>query len=61
MVDNFSIAVSHILLALMLWRLYFRADLDTDGEATRTKSFLPGMTHKSAVNTKNSQDDSANA
>lgn len=31
MVDNLSIAISHILLALMLWRLYHSATLDHDG------------------------------
>ena len=30
MVDNLSIAISHILLALMLWRLYHNPTLDHD-------------------------------
>ncbi|GAA0861470.1 hypothetical protein GCM10009115_04270 [Sphingopyxis soli] len=28
MVDNFSIALTHILLAIALWRLLYRDDLD---------------------------------
>ncbi len=30
MVDNLSIAVSHILLVFMLWRLYHSPNLDHD-------------------------------
>lgn len=30
MVDNFSIAISHVLIALAAWRLVFRPDLDTE-------------------------------
>ena len=28
MVDNFAIAISHLLIALAVWRLVWRADLD---------------------------------
>lgn len=28
MVDNFAIAVSHLLVAIAVWRLVWRADLD---------------------------------
>jgi hypothetical protein len=28
MVDNFAIAISHLLIALAAWRLVWRADLD---------------------------------
>ena len=28
MVDNFAIAVSHLLVAIAIWRLAWRADLD---------------------------------
>lgn len=28
MVDNFSIALSHVLMAIALWRLLYRDDLD---------------------------------
>ena len=28
MVDNFSIALTHILMAIALWRLLYRDDLD---------------------------------
>lgn len=30
MVDNFSIAIAHALLALAIWRLMLRDDLDRD-------------------------------
>jgi hypothetical protein len=30
MIDNFSLALTHGLLALVAWRLLFRADLDQD-------------------------------
>lgn len=30
MVDNFAIAVSHLLVALAAWRLVWRADLDKE-------------------------------
>ncbi|SEH17963.1 hypothetical protein SAMN05428974_2418 [Sphingopyxis sp. YR583] len=30
MVDNFSIALTHVLLAIALWRLLHRADLDLE-------------------------------
>ena len=30
MVDNFAIALTHALIALALWRLLNRADLDTE-------------------------------
>jgi hypothetical protein len=30
MVDNFALAISHGLLALLAWRLMFRRDLDKD-------------------------------
>lgn len=28
MVDNFAIAISHLLIAIAAWRLVWRADLD---------------------------------
>ncbi len=28
MVDNFSIGLTHVLMALALWRLLYRGDLD---------------------------------
>ena len=30
MIDLFTLALTHGLIALALWRLLFRADLDTD-------------------------------
>lgn len=30
MVDNFAIAVSHLLVAIAAWRLVWRADLDKE-------------------------------
>ena len=39
MVDNISIAISHILLALMLWRLYHNPGLDHD-EGNEKRGFL---------------------
>jgi len=30
MVDNFAIAISHLLVALAAWRLVWRADLDKE-------------------------------
>ncbi len=30
MVDNFAIAVSHLLVAIAVWRLVWRADLDKE-------------------------------
>jgi len=30
MVDNFAIAVAHLLVALAAWRLVWRADLDKE-------------------------------
>jgi len=30
MIDNFSLALTHGLLALVAWRLLFRTDLDED-------------------------------
>ncbi|MBN8844842.1 MAG: hypothetical protein J0H88_16495 [Sphingomonadales bacterium] len=30
MVDNFSIALTHVLMALALWRLLYRDDLDNE-------------------------------
>ncbi len=44
MVDNFSIAISHILLALMLWRLYHSPGLDHDN-GTEERGFRK---HRSA-------------
>jgi len=35
MIDNFSLALSHGLLMLMVWRLLFRADLDREASARR--------------------------
>lgn len=40
MVDNFSIALSHLLIALAAWRLIFRPDLD--GEAPPEPDPEPG-------------------
>lgn len=30
MVDNFAIALSHLLIAIAVWRLVWRADLDRE-------------------------------
>lgn len=30
MVDNFAIAISHLLVALAAWRLVWRADIDKE-------------------------------
>lgn len=30
MVDNFSIGLSHVLMAIALWRLLYRDDLDVE-------------------------------
>lgn len=34
MVDYFSLAVSHGLIMLVLWRLLFRRDLDVEAKAS---------------------------
>lgn len=36
MIDNLSLAISHGLMLLAVWRLLSRADLDDDKGATRT-------------------------
>lgn len=38
MVDNFSIALSHLLLAVMLWRLFNSPALDDDERANDAAS-----------------------
>lgn len=38
MVDNFSIAVSHFLLALMLWKLFNNPALEEDGAVAKPRS-----------------------
>lgn len=38
MVDNFAIAVSHLLVALAAWRLVWRADLDKEDPPARDDS-----------------------
>ena len=35
MVDNFAIAVSHLLVAIAVWRLVWRADLDKEDPPER--------------------------
>lgn len=35
MVDNFAIAVSHLLVAIAIWRLTWRADLDHEDPPAR--------------------------
>lgn len=37
MVDNFSIAISHLLIALAVWRLIWRADLDKEAPPVKDK------------------------
>jgi hypothetical protein len=37
MVDNFAIAVSHLLIALAAWRLVWRADLDKEAPPEKDK------------------------
>jgi hypothetical protein len=37
MVDNFSIAISHLLIALAAWRLVWRADLDKEAPPEKDK------------------------
>ena len=37
MIDNFALALTHGLIALALWRLLFRADLDDDDDAPRAR------------------------
>lgn len=39
MVDNLSIAISHVLLALMLWRLYNNPKLDHDVVGQEKRGF----------------------
>ncbi|MGQ3179968.1 MAG: hypothetical protein ACT6R2_21125 [Blastomonas fulva] len=38
MVDNFAIAVSHLLVALAAWRLVWRADLDKEEPPAKDES-----------------------
>jgi hypothetical protein len=35
MVNNFAIGLTHLLLALAVWRLVMRADLDAETPASR--------------------------
>ena len=48
MIDYFAIALTHGLLALAIWRLLWRADLDSegDGDTRAPKPWLRG--HKAA-------------
>lgn len=41
MIDYFAIGLTHALLAVAIWRLLQRADLDSDG--TRIKSVKPWL------------------
>jgi hypothetical protein len=43
MVDHFAIAVTHVLMAIMLWKLLSRTDLDEE------TWMVPPAPHKSAV------------
>ncbi|WP_017671469.1 hypothetical protein [Blastomonas sp. AAP53] len=38
MVDNFAIAVSHLLVALAAWRLVWRVDLDREDPPVQDES-----------------------
>lgn len=38
MVDNFAIAISHLLVALAAWRLVWRADLDKEDPPAKDKT-----------------------
>lgn len=38
MVDNFAIAISHLLIALAAWRLVWRADLDKEDPPEKDKT-----------------------
>jgi hypothetical protein len=39
LIDILTLALTHGLIALALWRMLFRADLDSDeGEAPRTRT-----------------------
>lgn len=44
MIDYFAIGLTHALLALAIWRLLSRADLDSDGDAAAkpVKPWLKG-------------------
>lgn len=44
MIDYFAIGLTHALLALAIWRLLARADLDSDGDAAEkpVKPWLKG-------------------
>jgi hypothetical protein len=35
LIDLFTLALTHSLIALALWRMLFRPDLDADGAETR--------------------------
>ena len=37
MIDNFALAISHGLILLAVWRLYWRADLDREDVSEETK------------------------
>jgi hypothetical protein len=37
MVDNFAIAISHLLIAIAAWRLVWRADLDKEDPPEKDK------------------------
>ena len=37
MIDNFALAISHVLILLAVWRLFSRPDLDADDAPQQTK------------------------
>jgi hypothetical protein len=41
MIDNFSLAISHGLILLVMWRLLSRPDLDDDKAAAPAPSLKP--------------------
>lgn len=57
MVDNFAIAISHLLIALAVWRLVWRADLDHEDPPAKDEVgsgfFQPRVKSGGAVDRRN--------
>ena len=41
MIDNFSLALTHVLLLVVAWRILLRPDLDDDGAAVEAPPQQP--------------------
>lgn len=54
MVDNFAIAISHLLIALAVWRLVWRADLDHEDPPAKDE-FGSGFFQQRSASAKGSE------